>query len=103
MRDPSLRTAVECDDIFYPAENTVWATRSKSAVCRVLARAQPNVRPGELTWVSASEFWLQRMAVARNRNTPEYVIERLTNDSHNLVAAQAQETQKRAKRDKKVV
>jgi hypothetical protein len=45
--------------------------------------------PMSLAWGIGSKYWLQRMAAARNKNTPRNILEKLASDKHPLVAAQA--------------
>ncbi|MEX0709397.1 MAG: hypothetical protein WD078_15685 [Woeseia sp.] len=91
-RDPTLEKAIREQDILYPAKNTLRATHSKSVVARVMARAHPMQTPTNLARGVGSEYWLQRMAAARNRKTPRSALEKLASDKHSLVSTQAKAT-----------
>jgi hypothetical protein len=91
--DKNVVVAVDKDDIFFIRDSrAVTSCNNKSLVARILGLSRSDALPEALAKRSKSIEWLERMAIARNLNTPSNVIDLLKHDSHRLVALQALQT-----------
>jgi hypothetical protein len=88
-----LRAA--CDDenlLFLDDRKAEKACRKRSLVHRLLGLSHRLAAPDVLASRSKSVEWVERLAVARNPNTPPNVIETLKKDPNRRVARQAEAT-----------
>lgn len=90
--DPTIRAAIERGDVLFHVGEAAKLINSKSAIVRIIGLSQSDAPPDKLARASASNIWLQRMAVARNPGTPPNILKKLTKDSNGLVALKAQAT-----------
>jgi hypothetical protein len=92
-RDVELITACKTGDIlFLPDKVAEKACRKTTLAWRLLGLSHRLAPIEVLAKCSRSTEWAERMAVARNTNTPRKVIEALRRDPNRLVARQAEAT-----------
>jgi hypothetical protein len=92
-KDADLIRACKDGDVLYlPDRLAEQACRKKDLAWRVLGLSHRLASPDDLVKRSRSTEWVERMAVARNPNTPPNMIEALRKDPHRLVARQAEAT-----------
>jgi hypothetical protein len=92
--DKAVQSAVGSDNVFFFAgEGANKAAVSKSALVRVLAISDStSVEPALLDESQEHSDWLVRMSIAANIGTPINTLHKLKQDSHALVAKQAEIT-----------
>ena len=92
-KDADLIQACNAGDVlFLPDRLADKACRKTELVWRLLGLSHRLASPEDLAKRSRSTEWVERMAVARNPNTPPNIIEALRKDPHRLVARQAEAT-----------
>ena len=89
-KDPRLSQACLAGDLFFlPDHLAKRACRKVNLAWRILGLSHRLAEPADLAKRSRSVEWIERMAIARNVNTPANIIEVLRKDPHRLVARQA--------------
>jgi hypothetical protein len=89
-KDPRLSEACLTGELlFLPDHLARRACRKVNLVWRILGLSHRLAEPADLAKRSRSVEWVERMAIARNVNTPANIIEALRKDPHRLVARQA--------------
>ena len=90
----SAQSALESDNVFFFAgKDANKAAGSKSELVRILAMSYgASVEPTRLAKSQKHNDWLVRMSIASNIGTPINALNKLTQDSHALVAKQAEMT-----------
>ena len=92
-KDADLIQACNAGDVLYlPDRLAEKACRKTNLAWRVLGLSHRLASPEDLAKRSRSTEWVERMAVARNPNTPPNIIEALRKDPHRLVARKAEAT-----------
>jgi len=92
-KDADLIQACNAGNVlFLPDQLADKACRKTELVWRLLGLSHRLASPEDLAKRSRSTEWVERMAVARNPNTPPNIIEALRKDPHRLVARQAEAT-----------
>ncbi len=87
-----IRACNEGDLLYLPDGAADKASRKTDLAWRLLGLSHRLCAPDVLAKRSRSTEWVERMAVARNSNTPPNVIEFLRKDPHRLVARKAEAT-----------
>jgi hypothetical protein len=87
-----IRACNEGDVLYLPDRLAEKACRKTGLGWRLLGLSHRFASPEDLAKRSRSTEWVERMAVARNPNTPPNIIEALRKDPHRMVARQAEAT-----------
>ncbi len=91
--DRLVRDACQRGDVYYlPFAKVEAACRRRSLPARLLGLLHRAAPIDALVKRCTSEEWIERMAVARNANTPDNILARLTDDANRLVTLQAKAT-----------
>jgi uncharacterized protein (DUF2336 family) len=91
--DHLVKEACKRGDVFYlPVAKVEAACRRRSLPARLLGLMHRLAPIDALISRCTSEEWIERMAVARNPNTPDNILGRLAGDSNRLVSLQAKAT-----------
>jgi hypothetical protein len=87
---------VENNILYFGGKDANKSLSSTSSIRRLLALAsKAELAPAKIVKLSKGGDWLQRMAVARNPNTPHEILVALAEDINDLVSRQAIATQVR--------
>ena len=93
IKDDAEKRACADGDMFYIKDDKAdSACNNSSLIVRLLGLSNKKVAPSLLVKRCTSTAWVERMAVARNSNTPPNIIEKLKRDPNRLVARQAEIT-----------
>jgi hypothetical protein len=93
LRHQEVADSCRSGDLLYLRSKLVGkACRKSKLAWRLLGLSHSQAVPADLAKRSRSVEWVERMAVARNVNTPRSVIQALRKDPHRLVARQANAT-----------
>ena len=91
--DHLVKEACKRGDVFYlPGAKVEAACRRMSLPARLLGLMHRLAPIDALVRRCTSEEWIERMAVARNANTPDNILARLADDANRLVSLQAKAT-----------
>lgn len=90
--DALLRACEEGDVLFILDKKAQTACNNRALAVRLLGLSHGAASPMALAKRCKSVEWIERMAVARNANTPLNILRMLTEDPHRLVASQARTT-----------
>ena len=95
-RDLTVAPSVEADNFLYIRDaKAQTACNNRDLVARVLGLSHRLARPEVLAKRCKSLHWIERMAIARNPNTPLNILEVLKKDAHVWVSHQAELSSKR--------
>ena len=96
IKNPAVLTAAAANNVLFIRElKARTACNNKSLIARVLGLSHTFAEPKSLAKRCKSLYWIERLAVARNPNTPLNILELLSRDSHVLVSRQAEITKSR--------
>lgn len=91
--DRLVRDACRRGDVYYlPFAKVEAACRRRSLPARLLGLVHRAAPIDALVKRCTCEEWIERMAVARNSNTPDNILTRLADDANRLVSLQAKAT-----------
>ena len=91
IKDPAVLTSAVANNVLFIRESKArTACNNKSLIARVLGLSHPFAEPKSLAKRCKSLYWIERLAVARNPNTPLNILELLSRDAHVLVSRQAE-------------
>jgi len=97
-RDLAVATAVDVDNVLFIRDSKVQtACNSKNLITRVLGLSHQLAQPKVLAKRCKSLYWIERLAVARNPNTPLNILEVLKRDAHVWVSSQAELSKSRSR------
>jgi predicted nucleic acid-binding Zn-ribbon protein len=90
-RDLTVAPAVDAGNVLFIRDSKAKkACNSKSLIARVLGLSHRLAEPKVLAKRSKSLYWIERLAIARNSNTPLSILEVLNRDANVLVSRQAE-------------
>jgi hypothetical protein len=90
-RDLTVAPAVDGGNVlFIRASKAQKACNSKSLIARVLGLSHRLAEPKVLAKRCKSLYWIERLAIARNPNTPLNILDVLNRDANVLVSRQAE-------------
>jgi predicted DNA-binding WGR domain protein len=95
-RDVAVASSVLADNVLFIRDTKAQtACNSKDLIARVFGLSHRFAQPKVLAKRCNSLYWIERMAIARNPNTPLNILEVLKSDAHVLVSHQADISAKR--------